>query len=401
MGLLGLLALRTFVMRPYKVETGSMEPTIHGDGERVLVRFGSHEQFARFDMVVVDRGEGGAPLVKRLGGLPGERIQLVDGDLFVGGQRAGRLAGEAPQILLFGSPEQSIPEAFAHRAAPETGPTADYPWVANKDSSSSDSAEMTLAALDLAPGRDAGLLRFSAELRDSYFGGDGEWFQGRHEVNDAGVEFEFRVSETRAGARVRARLVEEGDTFEAILEINAAGDGYSLRIERNSGEVLGANELPHVGAVPLPGDLEPGQWLGFSFMNRDNRLIAEIGLLDGAGNALGRVVADYEMNNAYLGTGGSPSAVPMRSVASRVALGGEAVGMELRRVRVTRDLFWIPLGDYAVDAPFVLGPDEYFVLGDNSGKSSDSRIWGPVLGEGIIGGPVRVVWPLGRARKLK
>jgi signal peptidase I len=33
----------------------------------------------------------------------------------------------------------------------------------------------------------------------------------------------------------------------------------------------------------------------------------------------------------------------------------------------------------------VLGPDEYFVMGDNRGNSSDSRLWGPVRGDKIIG----------------
>ncbi len=33
----------------------------------------------------------------------------------------------------------------------------------------------------------------------------------------------------------------------------------------------------------------------------------------------------------------------------------------------------------------VLGPDQYFVMGDNRGNSSDSRLWGPVSGDKIIG----------------
>ena len=41
------------------------------------------------------------------------------------------------------------------------------------------------------------------------------------------------------------------------------------------------------------------------------------------------------------------------------------------------------------------GPDEYFVLGDNPGDSRDSRAFGPVPGERIIGRVWIRVWPLG------
>ena len=43
-----------------------------------------------------------------------------------------------------------------------------------------------------------------------------------------------------------------------------------------------------------------------------------------------------------------------------------------------------------------LGEDEYFVLGDNSRSSFDSRFWGPVPRRSIVGLATKIYWPLDR-----
>ena len=48
------------------------------------------------------------------------------------------------------------------------------------------------------------------------------------------------------------------------------------------------------------------------------------------------------------------------------------------------------------DIEMTLGEDEYFVLGDNRGGSSDSRFWGPLARTFIVGKAVFSAWPLDR-----
>jgi len=51
--------------------------------------------------------------------------------------------------------------------------------------------------------------------------------------------------------------------------------------------------------------------------------------------------------------------------------------------------------------PFKIPPSNYFVMGDNRPNSSDSRVFGPLRKERIIGRAVLIYWPLSRLRWLR
>lgn len=56
---------------------------------------------------------------------------------------------------------------------------------------------------------------------------------------------------------------------------------------------------------------------------------------------------------------------------------------------------------FAVNGPLKLAPDELFVMGDNRNHSNDSRFWGPLKRDRVIGKAMFIFWPLNRIRIVR
>jgi hypothetical protein len=100
---------------------------------------------------------------------------------------------------------------------------------------------------------------------------------------------------------------------------------------------------------------------------------------------------------------GEPKEEPSRSGWALVFKGFRGT---LDNLVLERDMYYTNaydpdmMGGYAVrpEHPFQLGPDEYFALGDNSSNSRDSRYFGPVGRNDIMGNAVMVFPWIGNSR---
>lgn len=94
-----------------------------------------------------------------------------------------------------------------------------------------------------------------------------------------------------------------------------------------------------------------------------------------------------------------------------IALGGETVEIKdghlyingrLVEDQPVHNIYYYNRGDYGETNQIIKVPEHtYYVLGDNSGSSKDSRYWGFVPEELLIGRAELIYWPLTRIRTVK
>jgi len=340
---LAVLILAVLFFPPVRVEGDSMEPALLA-GDRLLLVPPALRAPRRFDLVVVAEPDTGLAAVKRVVGLPGERIQLIEDDLFVDGKRLVRpVHGIRDLVPLYDLSQARAEEVF--KLAEGGFHLAGGAWELD----GSGEAWMRVPPMD-------------------GYRTDGRHVDGTRPATDLGVEVAFRMP--GAGAHFGLFIREDAEQFALVL--GEGGRTASLFRGGRPRVLLDRKELS------LPASH------GRLFLSNHDRTLTAV--LDGRPlfEPLAYVLAEERpMKNA-----------PPGFHALQVGFGGEGP-LSVEEIRVGRDLVADPSGTYACGQVLQLGREEYFLLGDNHHASRDSRQYGAVSRERLQGVVVGRLWPPG------
>lgn len=431
--LIGIQLLRAFGAEAYIVPTGSMAPTLLGEhldytcpncqmrfalgtdadglggrpacpncglnelagssavaggGDRLLVQKYLFDLRAprRWETVVFQNPV--APeeaYVKRIVGLPGERVLIRDGDIYINGELARKDLAEFRAIRV---------TVYDHDFLPSDA--ARFPrWLARLGGSR--------GAVGSSGWRPAG----SRYVRDPRAAADDrtDWLEYNHWQADRGEYGPVRDSLAYNGLNVQGQNRVRDLAIEADVSVGPGIRCVLVRLDHGADRFL----------ISLPVD-----GLGRLNVRRNGAEVAvkrtaAAGLTSGTGGGDGRFVAleaGIVDRRLFVALSGRPLFEPLDfdqprdgpvSHASPIGLGVIGSGRaELAHLKITRDIHYTealahaPKRPFAVGEPYALGPGEYFVLGDNSAVSNDSRFWpnSPVVRrELLIGKPFLVHLP--------
>jgi signal peptidase I len=435
------LFIRTFAVEPFGVPTGSMAPALIGNhregpcprcGYPVRVGFPTAggnpaDHFARVgcpncgnrfslgdaidlngDRLLVDKNvfnlrrprrweiavfrcpdpdpkECGKPYVKRVVGLPGETITLVDGDAYANGEllRKGLAEVRETRVIVFDMLYVPSPNGWNARwlvEPPENDPR--LPRATNRGPREADEkvlrdGVLTLDALEGSVGVTYRHWNFDERKEEpvrvwSSYDGLPRSFAQLPAAHDFSLQCEVEVVAASGEASFACRLFDGADAVSAEITVGPRPTGRAI--------------LTHDGHGPLGStrgvSLEPKRRYTLEFAFVDRRATVA---LDGK-----TILPPADL-------------LPLakRGEAARpLQFGARGCHLVIRNLRLFRDTHYTHYGEHGTQRPALLGREEYFVLGDNSGNSQDSRKWPrPGVPEAdFLGKPFLIHQPLRPAR---
>lgn len=411
-----------------QMQTRSNLPLMSGDRILVLKYLYSIMDPQRFDVIVFKNPETPTEnYIKRLIGLPGEEIALVDGDVFVrtGGVPAGqadrnlwsqggwRIARKPPVV------QQATWQAVFDSSYTPPPPTSfTPPWTSSQPgwtlsdtpSYAYSGTARTELVFDTTRPRFTDPQLFPQERRERWTIDDRYAYD---EVPRFGVNYQldsrYPVSDIRLGAGIEP--MAEG----LIAEARLTARGYEFRVRIEGGEAVlsrriaaaavgesAAGDWEQLARGPV-APLSPGHVTSVRFWHADQAIGLEIdgeavfapwtydwGPAERIRQATGRTIESIV--EAEIIPGRNPLQDEKLYRRPDVRWAFEGAPLRLHRVTLERDLHYQPAPDRETDRdenrgaaratgpdhPLTLAADQFFACGDNSPASLDCRLFNSI-----------------------
>lgn len=327
--------------------------------------------------------------IKRLIGRPGDTVEVIDGDVYIASkdndfqptiQPKPQHVQDALWLVAFDNNYQlQDHQARDIWKQPFTPTRQDSPW----------SIDQRRHVFEFKGSKELDSLHFNPQrlnkLLESFCAYNGP--NGIRGVIVSDLKLEFILTPLGNKGKAIVQLGKYGRTYSGIINF----DGSCSIVDDHSGTVVAQEQL-----TPLI----PNQPVIISFTNVDHRL--EL--------TLGKNKLSYIGPNSAQEWGFEPTGNPLPTVS----LAGVGAPFTLEDIILYRDTHYTNAADEMASQgtqgnPFTLGEDEFFVMGDNSPHSFDSRLWyaeglgngnkryrrGTVPRDYLIGKAFFVYWPAG------
>ncbi len=391
--------------------------SLNVDGDRVLVHkhHYDHRPPRRWEIAMFrNPGRPTENYVKRIVGLPGETIQIRDGDLYAGGviQRKSLAQQQQIRILVFDN-DHRPPATDADWQPRWQSQSAETQWHAEEgafvidDSSSAQSAGQDLDWVQYRHWiRDGGLRTTTvpldewpadAEPPNPYF--SNVTYDEKQKRLTASGAMPVAAREHLAGLSQDFAFQQAVDRLYEKSHIAVITDGYGYNApttEQPVRDVMVALHLKHLGGageftlrmtdgieiVDCRFDFGQGTIELFSSQQTDPIWEHEMP------PALRSGTAEIEMSlmdrqclvsvdGVVVGEPWTYPAPPARPPVPQhpIQFGAAGISARVDSLRLFRDVYYQSKSNEVGFHPYRLGENEYFALGDNSPISEDSRVW--------------------------
>jgi signal peptidase I len=400
-------------------------------GDRIIVEKFAYDfvEPSRWDVVVFKYPEDARiNYIKRLVGLPGETVAISGGDIWTSRddgefQIARKPPDKLPAMLQCVHDSRHVPEPLRKAGWPDAwsdwSPEGDQPRWTSVDAGRSfsvpaEAGRATLRWRHYVPedweGPESPLPRPEPALVGDFqpYNQAPEYLD-LHRDRDLGVPIDG--AHWVGDLAVECLLESRGETGSVVLDLVEAGGRHTCTLDLATGEaVLAPGHSPDAArvaaATPVKGR---GRWR-LLFANVDDELSL---FVDGRGVAFAEPTA-WRRDVATAAEarpvvrGARPGSTEPDDLAP-VGITAAAADVSVRDLRVLRDLYYVASGSQAAlvgrepEETLVADPlaaDQFFMLGDNSSASKDSRAWGTpeaplhhVDRRLLIGRALVVFWP--------